>query len=159
MGQSPVKWTQPAAPPYWQTATRTADLSRANSGGGFVPLADTSMVAALAVGTYNVRVVAQVTQAGVNADFRFSLQFSGTLTSLAGLRSITNVGSSSYGSLIGLPNAGANATPGAEPSMIVWEFRIVVTVAGNLQLFWNGDDAANNTTLLAGSRIEYRKLS
>jgi hypothetical protein len=120
-----------------------ADETRGNTGS--VVADDSTMRITLGVGTHYIKVFALTGQTTNNGDFRWSLQFSGTTTSVQLMRSITNNGSAN--------DIAANAV-----GVIEYEGQIVVSVSGNLELKWTGDDTAVNTTLRGSSYMAYKTL-
>jgi hypothetical protein len=133
-----------------------ADETRGNTGS--VVADDSTMRITLGVGTHYIKVFALTGQTTNNGDFRWSLQFSGTTTSVQLMRSITNNGSSSYAHVTSLSNGSANDIAANAVGVIEYEGQIVVSVSGNLELKWTGDDTAVNTTLRGSSYMAYKTL-
>jgi hypothetical protein len=117
---------------------------------------DANMRVTLGVGTHYVKVYAITTQTTNNGDFRWSLQFSGTASSVSLMRTITNNGTSSYAHVTSLSNGTANDIAANAVGVIEYEGQIVVSSGGDLELKWTGDDTAVNTTLKASSYIAYK---
>jgi type 1 fimbria pilin len=133
-----------------------ADETRGNTAS--VVADDSTMRIALGVGTHYVKVFALTGQTTNNGDFRWSLQFSGTATSVQLMRSIINNGTQSTAHVTSLSNGSANDISANAVGVIMYEGQIVVSVSGNLELKWTGDDTAVNTTLRASSYMAYKTM-